>query len=569
LTPDGARQRAWNVQAPEGDEEAAAARLLLLRGLALLGMPVDERSPSESDPDGPVIVINRGHGEGHSWAWRRSAERAEIYADSSRAFPWAIYEFLESAGLPLPPWPDSPPAPRPTAFPSRESARVTAGIDRRTAVFAEEPQEGEAGLWREWTVARGFTGTLGPGNHFVIGKDRTGWDDFLKKLEGSECVVLEPAGGLGVEEFLRSSLAYAEKAVARGMRLGFALLYPAERAASLIAAARSISTSDGESIFKGLGLILDDGGRCRGHALADHACKRNEAYAPDRLKDLVSGWEALSGTAPELRLRYGDDPLYRAQAPLLPDLALKDTRYALGLGLGGIQFVVSPRLIHRPDPAAWSFSRACMGGAAGIDDFVRATFPETRGNAAAAAIEGYYRDVEIAWRAVLHREPVRAEIDGIHRPESPLDPSDEDLPSQERAAESYSRVYASLDCAKSGLESAGTALGASRAYLAERKAFSLDEAAIEFSGALRTLYARALSEQGLSRDVFLIVDETLRRFEAAAVSAYREESVRNRAVFLIRDTFRPLLDDAKTVLPAGPFARAFSAISRAFHRTGR
>jgi hypothetical protein len=569
LTSEGGRPKAWSVQAPEGDEEARAARSILLRGLALLGMPVDDSPPSESDPDGPVIVINRGHGEGHSWAWRRSEDRAEIYADSSRALPWAIYEFLESAGLALPPWRESPLTPRPAAFPSKESARMTAGIDRRTAVFAEEPAEGETALWREWTLARGFTEILGPENGFAIRKDRVGWDDFFKKRASPYRVVVEPGDGLGYEDFLRMSLAFAAEAGARGMRDGLALLCPAERAASLIAAARTIAASGDETVFKGLGLVLDDGGRCRGHALADPACPRNEAYGADRLKDIVSDWQALSGIAPDLRLRYGDDPLYRAQAPLLPDLARKDARFALGLGLGGIQFVVSTRLVHRPDPAAWSFARTCMGGASGIDDFVRAAFPETRGNSAAAALEGYYRDAESAWRAVLHRDPVLEAADLIPGPKSPLDPADEELPAQERSAESYSRVYACLDCAKAGLESAGTSLGGSPAYLAERKAFALDEAVIEFSGALRTLYAQALSERGLSRDVYLIVDETLRRFEAAAASSYPEGVVRDGALALIRGTFRPLLDEAKTVLPAGPFARAFSAIGRVFRRTGR
>ncbi len=511
----------WTIQTADESPRVVAAAASLGRGLALLGVRI---AAVPSDGDDPVAILNFGSGPDHAWSWRRSPHRIEIFSDSLDALPWAIYDFLEASGLVLP-FGNAELRTGGPAF-DKASARRIAAIRERIAVFASDAE----GDLVERAESRAFSAIATEGSESDRNEDE------------------EPA------DLIKRLSAEAQS----GARPGTAILCDPETAARIVDAARSASEGPEAAALHGLRLVIDDRRRCRGHALGDATCERNAPFRSATLRDALQGWKAVGGGSAAILLDYGDERAFGIQPPLLPSLVSADVEHAVSMGFDGAELRMPSRFVDRPDANAWAFSRACFSSPRDLREFVRSSFGPASSADSEEAMISYYRDLEEAWRLVLARESA-PEGEETPRRTSPLDPRGDPKPFHRIAAERYDRVYAFLDCAKASLEKSKTEYSGRRGWEAERSAFVLASAAIEAAGALRALYAGIESDEGISRDVFLIAEETERRLEAAV----REAGGGKKDLDLARRTFRNPLEEARELLPKGPLGRIAAALRRA------
>ncbi len=511
----------WTVQTLDEDPRAAAAAAALGRGLALLGASI---AAAPSSGDGPVAILNFGSGAEHAWSWRRSPDRIEIFSDSIDALPWAVYDFLEASGLALP-LENAKPRTSGPAF-DKASARRIAAAPERIAVFSSDAE----GDLVERAESRAFSAIATEGTELDLG-DYGEPSDILERLEAEARADACPAA---------------------------TILCDPETAVRIVGAASSASEGRWAMAIRGLRLAIDDRCRCRGHALGDATCERNAPFRSAALREALRGWNAVGGGSAAIRLGYGDERAFGVQPPLLPSLAGADVEHAISMGFDGAELRMPSRSVDRPDANAWAFSRACFSSPRDLREFVRSSFGTASSADSEDAMISYYRDIEEAWRLVLARDSAPEGEERSLRT-SPLDPRGDPGPFHRIAAERYDRVYAFLDCAKASLEKSSAEYSGRRGWEAERSAFVLASAAIEAAGALRALYAGIASDEGISRDVFLIADETERRLEAAARGAGGGKAYLD----LARRTFRPPLEEARELLPKGPLGRIAAALRRA------
>jgi hypothetical protein len=344
------------------------------------------------------------------------------------------------------------------------------------------------------------------------------------------------------------------------------LLYPAEGALAILEAARD-ALRDGLDPARLPHLVLDDGLRCRVHALGDPACTRNAPYSRDILGTAMEAWAGLTGAAPELRLRHDDDGLFPAPPPALPSVVAADTAHALALGASGLQFVVSTRLAGRASANARSFSRACFereGDGLDTEDdpggwtsFISTVFGAGEAEPS-HAMRDYFRDMEGAWGLVLDR--------GAEGPLEPMDPWDEAPELHEARAEAYQQIYAYLDEARRSLEAAAGSLGGHPAYQAELTAFTLQEAAIELSGSMRALYCGTRTGDPAQPGIFLIAEAALIGLEQVLRKTLPRGTIRSKAMARLYDLYGRRLETLSRSCAWGPLSRLRTGVFNALRR---
>jgi hypothetical protein len=432
---------------------------------------------------------------------------------------------------------------------------------------------GDAIRWAEWARSRAFTSTLFADSHFMAEEGIDAWIGFITDPRNARAVIV-PAPGAGAADTLSAIEAMFR---ASEPKVPVSLLCRAERALDLAAALEGRGSGFIAGTAGGIGLVLDDGDRCRAHALGEVSCAANAAYLPARLGPALLAWKKAGGGPVDLRLRHDDDELFPALPPPMAQTVTDDLEYAETLGFDGIQFVVSTRKPDRPAVNAWAFSKSAFertrSGALGAPDpataesqaastllrgFCSSSFLCARASGhggfnassyrAAVLMESYYRDMESAWTIALDRAPeamAASPEEPVHDPgiaprrtddqaktypgSVVMDPWNESLNRQIERANAFAEAYAFLDGAKERLVSAKEFLSDCRAYAAELSVYRCQELTIELCGMMRALYSEAKEENGRPAGIQLMAEIALMELEKEMRVLYPMGPLRNRA----------------------------------------
>ncbi len=562
------RSRTWLVESGLDELSSDIAFRRLSDGLALFGVSI-RPADAESKPNGesaPVIIFNAGHHSDDSFSYRIGPERMEFFGDSPAGLLFSIERFLEELG-------GKALGPLCTHRLASDTDialkfRAVPSFPRRYLVLNEALPAQDIEFYRLWARTRGFDELRGPERSVLLSA----------AMEGLEAV---PEGGIllipdiETEDALDGFLARWEQGFP-GRQLS--LLIRSSRASGFIKA--FLEKKRRAPGF--LSLCLDDGDRCRAHALADSGCERNSLIWGKDLRTALESWKNAGGSL-EARLGYDDD--LQGTAPALPSLLAQDILWLSSLGLEGLHFTGSARRPAAPSLNAWVFSRLAfprLGPDApsaqealdqALEEFCRALCPE--GEDAKALLE-YYLCLENAWLAALDRAPgpdieagglapsglSRLSAKDLRRalPPSVFDPWDEDLGRQEEQAEALSAAYVKLDTCLEiilRLSEAG-----SEAAAEELKNFRAQEAAIELAGLMRALYAEAKREGGKPSGIAMMADGALLILERRLKAILGAAGLRARTGRFLLTVYRFRIYSLYYSKAKGPLARLRAILFR-------
>jgi hypothetical protein len=574
-------KKGWQAEASSTSPLAEEAYALLRSGLAEFDVRVERADPGSAG-SGPVIILNATEHDTDGFSYRIGEERMEFFGDSERGLCFAVRRFLEDMGLMA--IRSGEMRKTPTGAEIKAKLRAAPLFGRRRMVVRERIVPGARSEWERWAAARGFDGFWGPERELRLSGGAAALERALDAAPAMDEVILIPD---------------AEDVGALDAYVGeFERLRPSGRLLLLLRASRAARFMEGyaarrKTIPRCLGVVLDDGERCRAHELGDPGCARNARIWNQDLRRAVAAWREAGGTWMEARLRYDDDQLFAALPPPLPSLMGGDLALLRGLELEGVQYLASFRRCDRPSLNAWVFSRLAFpsilpepadGNADGAspaaqtleNDIWEFCWAYGGERSAAQSLREYYRDLETAWKIALDREggrdldegglcpaePPRTPASELFEsiPPSALDPWDEPLERQDERASAFSEAYARLDACMDSLS--GITDSVSEEMEREIEAFRAQEAAIEILGIQRALYAEAMRESGSPSGIALMADGALLILEKRLRAILPPGPGRDRAERFLLTSYRFRIFSLYHAGARGPLARLRAALFR-------
>jgi hypothetical protein len=342
-------------------------------------------------------------------------------------------------------------------------------------------------------------------------------DLMFGKWEGLPRVeVLPPAGALDAGAVIGKALALAKKIEAINPKLSVTLTLDGTCALRGLSAWLEApeATAARDTDDPALGLTLDEGRRCAGHALNAADCVRNAPWR-EIAPSFCKRWEEKMGGSVSLRFQ-ADNPAYGfgITRPCFQRIQA-DLDYAAAMGFAGVEWLDSPSDAF----AAKAFMELALSGESAAFAALKPEYRAYLGRLEEAHDLALRREAPAAAESLDPLElrfPPANELYSAEIPEA-LDFSGDELSVQDEAARRFDRVYELLDECK---------------QFADKDAilFKAQELKLELLGTLRALYAEAYRPDGSPGGLSLMADMAILHLRKAIEGLLPEGQNRLKAL---------------------------------------